>query len=219
MLVPVQDGVHWRVRHTASEGTGNGQRALRGFRLSYLSWLVIAAAAVGGELAIQATHHNQLEQFAAPVGNVPAFRVLSAADLRPLWRPAGQVPGTAIKNVTAVVGHVTLTRLVANEPISAAELGPAATGRHGALSVVGVPATTAMALDGQLTPGQTVGAIIPRPGHRKPGYTKVLVLAVRRAGTGSRPYVVLVAIPARTSRWVIAALGAGSVTFVTRSGA
>lgn len=211
--------MHWRVRRTASGGSGKRPRVKFGLRLSHLSWLVIAAAAVGGELAIQATHHNQLEQFAAPVGNVPAFHVLGAADLRPLWRPAGQVPGTAIKNVTAIVGHVTLTRLAANQPISAAELGPAAAGRHGALSVVGVPATTAMALDGQLTPGQTVAAVIPRPGHRKPGYAQVLVLSVRRTGTGGRPYVVLVALPARTPRWVIAALGAGRVTLVTKSGA
>src|ERR1700729_794947 len=98
MLVPVPDGVHGRVMRTASEETG---KARRGLRLSYLSWLVIAAAAVGGELAIQASHHDQLEKFAAPVGNVPAFHVLSAADLRPLWRPAGQIPGTAIRNVNA----------------------------------------------------------------------------------------------------------------------
>lgn len=215
MLVPVPDGVHWLVRRTASEETG---KARRGLRLSYLSWLVIAAAAVGGELAIQASHHDQLEQFAAPVGNVPAFHVLSAADLRPLWRPAGQIPGTAIRNVNAVVGRVTLTRLAANQPVTAAELGPDAGGRHGALSVVGVPATAAMALDGRLTPGQTVGAVIPRPAHRKPGYAQVLVLSVSRTGTASRPYVVLVAIPMRTPRWEVAALGAGSVTLVSRSG-
>jgi hypothetical protein len=89
--------------------------------------------------------------------------------------------------------------------------------------VVGVPATAAMALDGQLTPGQTVGAVIPRPAGRKPGYAQVLVLSVSRAGAvsrtgaGSRPYVVLVAIPVRTPRWVVAALGAGSVTLVSRS--
>lgn len=218
MLVRIQDAVHWRVRHTASDESGERQRARFGLRLSYLSWLVIAAAAVAGELAIQATHHDQLEQFVAPVANVPAFHVLSAADLRPLWRPAGQVPGTAIKNMTAVIGRVTLTRLAANEPVTAAELGPDAAGRHGALSVVGVPATAAMALDGQLTPGQTVGAVISRPARRKPGYAQVLVLSVSRTGTGSRPYVVLVAIPVRTPRWEVAALGAGTVTLVSRSG-
>jgi hypothetical protein len=217
MLVRVQDGVHWRVRHTASEQKSDDLRASHWIRLSRLAWLVIAAGAVAGGLAIEASHHDQLVEFAAPVGNVAAFHVLSASDLRPLWRPASQVPPTAIRDVTAIVGRVTLTSLAANQPITAAELGPAAVGRHGALVVVGVPATAAMALDGQLTPGQTVGAVVPRPGHGRPGYAQVLVLSVSRTGAGTRPYVVLIAIPARTPRWEIADLGAGSVTLVSKA--
>ena len=157
-----------------------------------------------------------MEQFAAPVVNVPAFHVVSAADVRPLWRPASQVPRDAIRNANAVVGHVTLASLAANQPITASELGPDAAGRQGGLSVVGVPATAAMAFDGELAPGQTVEAIAPSTA-RKPGYAKVLVLSVTRTGTGSRPYVVLVAVPARTPRWVVAAMGVGTVTLVSGS--
>jgi hypothetical protein len=205
------------VRRTASDESGEPRREKRGLRLSHLSWIVIAAAAVAGELAIQFSHHDQLEQFAAPVVNVPAFHVLSAADVRPLWRPASQIPRTAVRSANAAIGHVTLASLAANQPITESELGPDAGGRQGGLSVVGVPATAAMALNGELTPGQTVKAIVPSQG-RKPGYAKVLVLSVTRTGTGSRPYVVLVAIPARTPRRVIAAMGAGTVTLVSGSG-
>jgi hypothetical protein len=205
--------MQWRVRRTVSDRSSEPRPEKRGLRLSHLSWIVIAAAAVAGELAIQSSHHGQLEQVAAPVVNVPAFHVLSAADVRPLWRPASQIPRTAVRNANAAVGHVTLASLAANQPITASELGPDATGRQGSLSVVGVPATAAMALDGELTPGQIVGAIVPgTPG--KPGYAKVLVLSVSRTGTGSHPYVVLIAIPARTPRWVITAMGAGTVTLV-----
>jgi hypothetical protein len=205
------------VRRTASDESGGPQREKHGLRLSHLSWIVIAAAAVVGELAIQFSHHDQLEQVAAPVVNVPAFDVLSAADVRPLWLPASQIPPTAVRSANAAIGHVTLARVAANQPITKSELGPDAGGRHGGLSVVGVPATAAMALTGELTPGQTVKAIVPRHG-RKPGYAKVLVLSVTRTNTGSRPYVVLIAIPARTPQWVVAAMGGGTVTLLTGSG-
>jgi len=171
------------MRRTASDTSNEPRQEKRGLGLSHLSWIVIAAAAVAGELAIQFSHHDQMEQFAAPVVNVPAFHVVSAADVRPLWRPASQVPRDAIRNANAVVGHVTLASLAANQPITASELGPDAAGRQGGLSVVGVPATAAMAFDGELAPGQTVEAIAPSTA-RKPGYAKVLVLSVTRTGTG-----------------------------------
>jgi hypothetical protein len=201
------------VRHTASDQSNESKQEKRGLRLSHLSWIVIAAAAVAGELAIQFSHNGQMEQFAAPVVNVPAFHVLGAADVRPLWRPVSQIPPDAVRSASAAVGHVTLTSLAANQPITSSELGPDAVGHHGGLSVVGVPATAAMALDGQLAPGQTMEAIASRTG-RKPGYAKMLVLSVTRTGTGSSPYVILVAIPAHTPRWIVAAIGAGTVTLV-----
>lgn len=206
------------MRRTASDPSSEPRRVKRGLRLSHLSWIVIAATAVGGELAIQLAHHNQMEQFATPVVNVPAFHVLSAADVRPLWRPASQIPRNAIRRATAAVGHVTLASLAANQPITASELGPSVGDRQGGLSVVGVPASAAMALNGELTPGQTVEAIVPSI-RRRSGYAKVLVLSVSKTGTGSRPYVVLVAIPARTPRWVAAAIGTGTVTLVSEPAA
>ncbi len=208
--------MHWQVRPTVGDPSNQPRREKRGLRLSHLSWIVIAAVAVAGELTIQLSHHNQMEQFVAPVVNVPAFHVVSAGDVRPLWRPASQIPRNAIRGANAVVGHVALVSLVANQPITAPELGPDAVGRQGDFSVVGVPATAAMALDGELTPGQSVEAIA-RSTMRKTGHAKVLVLSVTRTGTGSRPYVVLVAIPARTPRWVVAAIGAGTVTLVSGS--
>jgi hypothetical protein len=206
--------VHWRVRVTASDQTSK-PREKRGLRVWQLSWIIIAAAAVSGELAIQFAHpqHEQMEQLAAPVVNVPAFHVLSAADVRPLWWPAARVPADAVRSANDVVGRVTMTSLTANRPITAAELGPAAAARHGTLSVVGVPATGAMALDGALTSGQSAEVIV-NGRARDPGHVSVLVLSVTRSGTGNRPYVVLVAIPARTPRSVIAAMGAGNVTLV-----
>jgi len=201
------------MRRTASDTSNEPRQEKRGLRLSHLSWIVIAAAAVAGELPIQFSHHDQMEQFAAPVVNVPAFHVVSAADVRPLRRPASQVPRDAIRNANAVVGHVTLASLAANQPITASELGPDAAGRQGGL-VRGRRASDGG--DGELAPGQTVEAIVPSTA-RKPGYAKVLVLSVTRTGTGSRPYVVLVAIPARTPRWVVAAMGVGIVTLVSGS--
>lgn len=209
--------MHWRVRVTAGDQSSK-PRERRGLRLSHLSWIIIAAAAVSGELAIQFSHshHEQMEQLAAPVVNVPAFHVLSAADVRPLWWPEARIPADAVKSASAAVGHVTMTSLAADKPITASELGPAAAAHRGALSVVGVPATGAMALDGALASGQAVEVIVnskaPDPGH-----VRVLVLSVSRTGTGDRPYVVLVAIPARTPRSVIAAMGAGNVTLVSGS--
>lgn len=207
--------MHWRVRHTASDASKDPRRDKRGLRLSHLSWIVIAAVAVAGELAIQLSRDDRMEQFVAPVVNVPAFHVLRAADLRPLWRPASEIPRNAIRSANTAVGHVTLSTLSDNQPITASELGPDAVGRQGGLPVVGVPATAAMALDGELTPGQAVEAIVAGIG-RKPGYANVLVLSVTKTGTGSRPYVVLVAIPPRTPRWVVAAMGTGTVTLVSR---
>ena len=60
-------------------------------------------------------------------------------------------------------------------------LGPDAADRQGGLSVVGVPATAAMPLDGELAPVQTVEAIAAST-VRKPGYANVLVLSVTRTG-------------------------------------
>jgi hypothetical protein len=214
MLRQIQDAPDWRVRRTASETSKQPERERRGMRLSHLSWIVIAAIAVAGELLIQLGHRGHMEQFAAPVANVPAFHVLSAADVRPLWRPASQIPPDAIRSASAAIGHVTLTSLGANQPITAAELGPDAAGRHGGLNVVGVPATAAMALDGQLAAGQTVQAIVAYAG-RKTGVARVLVLSIKRSGVGSRPYVVLVAVPVHTPRWIVAALGSGTITFLT----
>jgi hypothetical protein len=108
-----------------------------------------------------------------------------------------------------------MSALAANQPIAGTEIGPPAVSRTGSLTVVGVPATAAMALDGQLTAGQTVGALVTGS-TRGQGYALVLVLAVTRSGTGSRPYVVLVAIPAHMPRKVVAALGAGTVTLVSQ---
>jgi len=144
----------WRVRRTASDPSNEPRQEKRGLRLSHLSWIVIAAAAVAGELPIQFSHHDQMEQFAAPVVNVPAFHVVSAADVRPLWRPASQVPRDAIRNANAVVGHVTLASLAANQPITASQLGPDAAGRQGGLSAVGVPATAAMVSSRQARPSR-----------------------------------------------------------------
>jgi hypothetical protein len=67
------------VRHTASDQSNESKQEKRGLRLSHLSWIVIAAAAVAGELTIQFSHNGQMEQFAAPVVNVPAFHVLKLA--------------------------------------------------------------------------------------------------------------------------------------------
>jgi len=197
-------------------------------RLSQLSWLVIAAVAVAGELAVQFAHREQLERFVAPVRNLPPFRVLSAADIRPLWGPASRVPRGALMSTGAVLGHISMTALPVNKPITAGELGPLAGGRAGSLAVVGVPATAAMALDGQLAPGETIGVWASgssRTGVRTrsptrgrvTGYIRVLVLAVSRSGTASRPYVILVAIPRRTPHNIIAALGAGAVTLVSQA--
>ena len=124
MLLQTQDAVHWRVRRTASDPSSQTRQDKRGLRLSHLSWIVIAAAAVAGEVAIQFSHHDQMEQFAAPVVNVPAFHVIGAADVRPLWRPASQIPRNAIRSANGVIGHVAMAGLAANQPITSSELGP-----------------------------------------------------------------------------------------------
>jgi flagella basal body P-ring formation protein FlgA len=182
-------------------------------RLSHLGWMLIVAAAVAGELVIRLGQHDRLEQFVAPVQDVPAFHVLSAADVRPLWRPAAEIPRGAMLGTAGVVGHVTMTALAANQPITLSELGPEADGRRGGLTVVGIPATAAMTMNGRLTPGETVDVLAAGGAGR---YIRVLVLSLTRSGAGSRPYVLLVAIPPRTPRKVVAALGSGTVTLVTQ---
>lgn len=193
------------------------RRRRRWLRLPYLMWLAVAALAFAGGLLIRYAHHDQLRSFEAPTRTLPAFHIISARDVHPLLLPRNRAPRDALVTASSVIGRVTLSEINANLPVTRSELGPVVKGVSGNLTVIGVPATAAMALDGHLNTGDQLGVFVSTGTSKKPDAIARL-LAVRQTKSGERPYVLIVSVPLGTPRAVIEGLSAGTAWIVREPG-
>jgi hypothetical protein len=189
----------------------------RGRWLPYFIWLVVAAVAVVGGLVVREAHHDQLRSFEVPIKNLPAFHIISVRDVRPLRLLPSRAPRDALMTASSVIGRVTLTEINANRPVTRSELGPAVKGVTGDLTVIGVPATAAMALDGRLNAGDRLGIFVSTGRGKNPDAI-ALLLAVRQTNSSERPYILIVSVPRRTPRAVIEGLSAGTAWLVWEPG-
>jgi hypothetical protein len=176
-----------------------------------LAWIIIAAVAVVGELVLRAGSAEPLVEFTAPVKPLPAYHVISATDVRQLWRPRDLVPDGAPRDAAMVVGHVTLRRLSPDHPISPTDIGPrAGAGMQGDLTVVGVPATPAMTLIERLRAGDRVNVLTSSSTTDTP----MTVLDVRRVDQESEPFVVIIAVPPGSPVSVVRDLAMGQASLI-----
>ena len=195
--------------------SGPGDRYGRG--LPYLIWLALAVVAVAGGVVIRQAHRDEIRSFEVPVHNLPAFHIISARDVRAVRLPSSQVPHDALATANSVIGRVTLTEINAGKPVTESELGPVVNGLAGDLTVIGTPATAAMALDGRLSAGDRLGIFASKGAGEHPDAI-ALVLSVDRINSSERPYILIVSIPSRTPRIVIERLSAGTAWIVREPG-
>ncbi len=182
-------------------------------RISHAAWFLLACVAVGGWFALSLRSQERLVRVPTVVVPVPAFYVLTDADVHLEWMPEARVPTASLRAYPARARILTLRRLAPDAPIPEAALGPEAGGLAGQLQVVGVPASPAMALSGRLRAGDHVDVIATA------GLTRlknVLVVSVDHVSDRSRPFSIVLALPAARNDMLDKELGTGAVTLIRR---
>lgn len=151
-----------------------------------------------------------------PVRDLPAYHQIQLTDLAPKKSSA--------KTLTSIVNRYTLTPVPKDKRLSKDKLGPKVDTAHISNTVaIGIPATPAMVLGGNLEAGDIVDVIIvPAATKSEPQLTSVLlpdilVLDVKSMGENKSPtnqlsdspFVVVVALPvARRQEFATKSVGA-----------
>lgn len=211
---PVQDAVQDVAHSGPRRGLQKLSRTLGRWRLR--NWPVsnrtAAAVALGtiGGLAVLAWRDTTGVPVDAPRTTLPAYHLITSADLTRIKLPPRSVPPGVVAGSSGLVGRYTLTEARSRNPLRASQLGPPVQTASISNTVpIQITSSGLTNLSGVLKAGDTVNVFLV-PASAKPGaltppkeFSNVLALDVKGGpgGKGEKsttggPLTVVVALPA-----------------------
>ncbi|MFN8490280.1 MAG: SAF domain-containing protein [Caldilineaceae bacterium] len=143
-----------------------------------------------------------------PTRDLPPYRLLTTTDFVTKTVDATQLSADTVREATGLVSHYAVMPLLAGEPVKAQQLRSLANAQLLTQTVaIGLPATPAMALNGNLQAGQSVDIMLVSTMTQSvttpPIYENLLVLDVKatnaaqaeRTVNAQPPFVIVLAIP------------------------
>ncbi|NEO98687.1 MAG: hypothetical protein F6K58_08395 [Symploca sp. SIO2E9] len=162
-----------------------------------------------------------------PKQTLPAYHLITADDIKEKEIPEAQVPGDALRHQSELIGYSPLQLLPANQPVSRFVLTEPKYLKD--TMAVGIPATPAMTLGGNLKAGDVIDitlvpvAIESEPQPEPVTFSDILVLDVKlmqekksfAEQVSEQPFVVVIALPT-VRRLEFATQSAGVTVLLTR---
>jgi hypothetical protein len=200
------------------EENGPGARRPRPIRLSRVVLGLMALFTVGGALYLGASHFVPTFNRDRPA--CVATRTISAFDrIRPLDVVCGVQITTAQSDVEinrqALENHYTLVEIVADQPITRTEIGPALPDDRRDYAVVSVRGNQSVSLDGRLSRADEVTVVWASDAATGGSSTDGTVLDVRSIDANT--WVVTLAVAQPPDRSAASMLMRGDVLVVKRS--
>jgi Flp pilus assembly protein CpaB len=175
-------------------------------------WLVLVAFLVGVGGAFYLWWHEMQTSvlILVPVRDLPAYYQVQPGDLIHQTYPARDLSSTTLREPAQILGHYTLVAVPQQRPLNDYQLGPVVDMDLISGTVpIGIPATPAMVLGGNLQAGDVVDIIlVPAATEQQPSsaqslFEEVLVLDVKPVaesqatdgGSSDHPFIVVIALP------------------------
>ncbi len=183
---------------TAPEQGGNGLAPRSMVTVSRLLFLLVLFVAVVGSSYLLWGGSRSVQYVATRA--LPPYHQITEQDLRRAEVPRGRRADAAVTDIDALLGRYTLSAVAHDAPVLKDRVGPELPeGALEDLSVVGLSASHADALQGRLTAGDRVHLALASDGPSNPPtrIEDVLVIDVQRnpaAADSQGPYVVALAI-------------------------
>jgi hypothetical protein len=144
-----------------------------------------------------------------PVRELPAYYQIKSSDLTKKNYSSRNLPSKTLKNAKEIIGRYTLTNISEKKPITEKHINSKiGSTRLTDTTVVGIPATSAMTLNGSLQAGDIVDITLVLPTN-KPGYlpsprvfSNIVVLDVKQMNpaNASSTSVIVIALPSKSQR-------------------
>lgn len=176
------------------------------------SWLalVVFLVGIGGALYLRWHEAQSNIRIPVPVRDLPMYYQIQPDDLVQQTHSSRQVTSATLRETTQIVGRYTLAEVPQGKPLSDVQLGPGVNTMLISNTVaIGIPATTATVLGGNLQAGDVVDLFfVPVTSDIQPSPTpamfkNLLVLDVKtviaeKAADSLQPhppYIVVIALP------------------------
>jgi Flp pilus assembly protein CpaB len=192
--------------------------------------LVVFLVGIGGALYLWWHETQSNIRIPVPVRDLPMYYQIQPNDLVQRTHSSRQVTSTTLRETTQIVGRYTLVEVPQGKPLNDVQLGPGVNTMLISNTVaIGIPATTATVLGGNLQAGDVVDlffAPVASEGQfslTPPMFENLLVLDVKtviaeKAADGLQPhpsYVVVIALPI-DRRGEFVSHGASETMWLTR---
>ena len=196
------------------------------FSLGPLFLLTALAVGVVGFGYLQWVEKQGSVKVWVPKHDLSAYSQIKATDLTEKTFPATSIPSGVVKGGDAIIDRYTLLAVAKEKPLTRKELGPKLSATKKKMlqdaALVGIPATPAMTLGGNLQAGDVVDLILvadttktdhPRPAISFPDI--LIVDIIKSAGSASTTSLLLVALPLSRQQ-EYASQSPGSTVVVTK---
>jgi Flp pilus assembly protein CpaB len=167
----------------------------------WLLTLVVLTLTLGGTFYLFSLNQPVTTLY-VPGKDFSTYHLISASDLVTTTLPTAVLPSKSLLEESDLVGRYTIQPLSAEKPVTEAQLVPVVDEKYVLdTTAVSIPATAAMAYNGQLTPSAIVTVwTVTDTGQAEPLLDEALVLDVQKveqseSEADANPYVIVLAIP------------------------
>ncbi len=210
-----------------SEGITSTATSPRTPIVGHVMLLMALCAGLLGTIYLLIASELPRRTVSVPSADLPAYHIIQESDLITETFKADSIPDDAIDDHYDLVGKYTSLALQAKKPVTDAQVLDPNSTEASEHFVVGISATSAMTLGGNLEPGDVVDIVSTSTGDvaKRSSCTyfeNTLVLDVRPVAehqttndAQERPFVIVVALP-KDRRTDFANQGAGETWLITR---
>ncbi len=184
----------------------------------WLLTLMILATALGGTFYLVSRQQPEIT-LSVPAKNLPTYHLITASDLTTTTLSTADIPSQSLLQTSKLLGRYTNQLLSAKQPVTEAQLVPFAEEKYVLdTTAVSIPATAAMAYDGNLASGAIVKVwTLPGKGPAESFLDEALVLDVQKVEGQSElegnanSYVIVLAVPTFKQPALITAIANNSI--------
>lgn len=189
--------------------------------IDWTSWLIWLSLAVIIGVSAYAISRRQPATTTVwvPIRDLPTYHLIMAADVTTKTTKTSEEPKDVVSTSASLALRYTLQPLLAGRTIQESQLVPVTdTALISDTMPVSIPATAAMAFNGQLAPGAIVTVwTVTDTGKAEPLLAEALVLDVQKVEGQSEtedntlPYVIVLAVPSPKQAELITAVASDSL--------